>query len=516
MKQQAVMGVDIGTTGCRAVIYRQDGSMLAGQSTEYPLYTPQAAWAEQNPHEIYDAFVHVVRGSMERSGLKPDELAGICFSSVMHSIIPVNKEGVPVHNMLIWADSRSQAYAEEVKSHYDFQSIYQRTGCPNHPMYLLYKIMWFKRERPELFSQIAKFIGIKEYICYRLLGKYVIDKSVATTTGLYNIHAGAWDREVLDIAGISGDMLSEVAPTTHAERGVIPETAAALGISTDTAIILGAADGIMSNIGSGAVDPGQVTAMIGTSGAVRGITDTPKVDSKMRTWCYHVTENHWVVGGSINNGGIALRWIRDKFAGVEQQVAEKAGLDIYDLLSKYAEEKHLGADGLVMLPLFSGERAPYYNANARGVLFGLNMNHGKRHLIRATMEGVLFSLANVFQALEEGVGKSHEIRASGSFTRSPFWVQMMADVFGRDITVPGEPEGAAFGAAFLGMAALGMVDDISRVHDLITVRNIVVPNQNNHERYRRLLEIYQRIYSNLQHEFEEIAQIQREWYDPCL
>ncbi|MBU2699958.1 gluconokinase [Sporomusaceae bacterium BoRhaA] len=509
MRQQAVMGIDIGTTGCRAVIYRPDGTTLANQSLEYPLYTPQAAWAEQDPEEIYAAFIQVVSRAMVQSKLKADELAGICFSAVMHSVIPIDQNGHPLHNMLIWADSRSQLYTEKLKNDFDVKNIYCKTGCPLHPMYPLSKILWFKYERPDIFARTAKFIGIKEFICYRLFGKFIVDKSVATATALYNIHTMEWDSELLTILGISSEMLSEVVPTTFIVQGIVSEIADRLGILTDTPLVMGATDGILSNIGAGAINPGQVTAMIGTSGAVRIVTDKPKVDEKMRTWCYNMTEDYWVLGGAINNGGIAFRWARDKFAATEQYVADKLDLDTYEILSKYAEQKPAGSDGLIMLPFFSGERAPYYNANARGVLFGLNLNHGKRHLVRATMEGIVYSMFSVFRALEEVTGKAGEIRVSGSFTRSRLWVQIMADVFGRVITVPGEPEGAAFGAAILGMYALGMIQDIKEVKHLIHIKERYYPDEALHARYQRLYLVYERIYWNLQKEFEEIAEIQR-------
>lgn len=511
MKPQAIMGIDIGTTGCRAVIYRQDGTILSNHSVDYPLYTPQATWAEQDVEDIYQAFEQVVRQASNEAKLASGELAGICFSSVMHSIIPVDSAGTPLHRMLIWADSRSQIYLEQLKARHDAAAVYQKTGCPPHPMYPLYKIMWFKHERPDIFARTAKFIGIKEYICHKLFGRYLVDKSIATATGMYNLHTLRWDEDLLAILGISADMLAEVAPTTHIVRGISRDMAARLALPADIAVILGASDGILSTIGAGAVNPGQVTAMIGTSGAVRVVTDKPLVDEKGRTWCYNMTEDYWVLGGAINNGGIAYRWARDKFAATEQRVAEKLGLDTYDILSRYAEQKPVGSDGLIMLPLFSGERAPYWNANARGVLFGLNLNHGKRHLVRATLEGIVYAMYSVFEALEEVTGNASEIRVSGSFTRSKLWVQIMADVFGRVITVPGEPEGSAFGSAVLGMYALGLIHDIKEVGNFINIKERYYPNEENHKRYQKLYTIYDRIYWNLLKEFDEIAEIQRTW-----
>lgn len=514
MSVTAVIGVDIGTTGCRTVLYTAEGTALTSYSAEYPMHTPRAAWAEQDPEEIYQAFVQLVRNVTEQAKENHWTIAGMCFSSVFHSFIPVDALGNALSRMIIWADSRSQSYSEKVKADYNTHEFYVRTGCPVHPMYFLPKILWFRHEQSQIFAQTAKFISIKEYILYRLVGKSIIDRSIASGTGLYNLQTLEWDEELLQVMGISADKLSVVLPTTHIERQLLPVAAAATGLSSDTPVILGAGDGVLANIGSGAVNPGQVTVSIGTSGAVRMITDSPRVDPKGRTWCYNLTDQYWVIGGAINNGGIAFRWARDKFASTEQQVADKLGLDAYELLSRYAEKKPAGSDGLIMLPFFSGERAPYWNADARGVLFGLNLSHGKRHLIRATLEGIVYRMYSIFSALKEVAGEVSEVRVSGSFVRSELWVQIMADVFGTVINVPDQAEGSAFGAAILGLVALGMLNDFRDVTSFVTIRKQYYPIEENHQRYQQLYKIYERIYWNLQNEFAEIAEIQRTWGQP--
>lgn len=513
MHKEAILGVDIGTTGCRAVLYRIDGTILANQAMDYNLYTPQADRGEQDPDEIYDSFVAVVRRAVEQSGLSPAAIVGMSFSSVFHSLIPVDEKGTPLHRMLTWADNRAQEYKEKIVAEHGKDGIYSRTGCPPHPLYPMYKIAWFRHELPDIFVQTAKFIGIREYIVFRLTGKWLVDKSIASGTSLYNNITLSWDEEILNILGITAGHLSEVVPTTHVERSMSAEAARSLGLLPTTPLIMGAGDGTMNCIGSGAVNPGQLTLTIGTSGAVRVVVDKPAYDTKGRTWCYNLNEDYWVLGGAINNGGIAFRWARDKFASTEQKVAERLGLDTYDILSRYAEQKPAGSDGLIMLPFFAGERAPYWNANARGVLFGLNLNHGKRHLVRATLEGICYRMYSILKALEEVSGQVNEIRVSGSFTRSRLWVQILADVFGRVITVPGAPEGAAYGAAVLGLSALGIIPDIKQVGNFINIKERYYPDEKNHQRYQQLFNIYERIYWNLQKEFEEIAEIQRTWKD---
>ena len=508
-----IIGIDIGTTGCRAVIYQQDGIKLASKSIEYPLHSPHATWAEQDSEEIYQGVLTVVGQAVSEANLKPDEISGMCFSCAFHSLVPVDTEGNALSPLLTWADSRSHPYTEKIKADYDTKTIYAKTGCPMHPMYPFFKILWFKHERPDIFAKTAKFVSIKSYILFRFFNRFIEDKSLASGTGIYNLHELKWDNDLLEILGITEEQLCTVYSTTHIETNINPQVAAKMQISPQTPVVIGAGDGVLSAVGAGAVNPGQVVAMIGTSGAVRVVTDKPQVDPKGRTWCYNLTDEYWVLGGAISNGGIALRWVKDKLASSEQYVAEKLNLDTYDILSRYAAAKPAGSDGLIMLPFFAGERAPYWNANSRGVLFGLNLNHGKRHIIRATLEGIVYRMFSIYIALEEVSGKVNEIRVSGSFTRSTLWVQIMADVFGKVIAVPGEPEGSAFGAAVLGMYALGIISDIKEVTNLISIKDRYYPNEENHKRYQQLYGIYERVYWNLQKEFEEIAEIQRTWID---
>lgn len=507
-----IIGIDIGTTGCRAVIYRQDGISLASHSVEYPLLAPQPMWAEQNPEEIYQGVLTVVKEAVQKANLRSDKIAGLCFSSVFHSMLPVDEQGKALYPLLTWADMRSQVYADRFKSEHDAKVLYRKSGCPVHPMSPFAKILWFRNERPDIYNRKPKYVSIKSYILYRFFNKFIEDRSLASGTGIYNLHTLQWDPEIMALAGIAEEQLGVVVSTTHIETGMDRQVAEKLGIGANTPVVVGAGDGVLSALGAGVVKPGQLISMIGTSGAVRVVTDKPRVDEQGRTMCYNLTDDCWFIIGAINNGGIAQRWVRDNLAPSERLVAEELGLDTYDILSQYAAKRPAGSDGLIMLPFFAGERAPYWNANARGVLFGLNLSHGKRHIVRAALEGVIYRMYSIYKAVEELGGPINEIRVGGSFTRSKLWVQIMADVFGREIAVPGEPAGSsAFGAAVLGMCALGLMSKISDVTELINIAECYQADADNHRRYKRLYNIYERIYWNLQKEFEEIAAIQREW-----
>ena len=509
MKSSLWIGIDIGTTGVRAIAYQPDGKSLAEASQEYPLYTPQPSWAEQDPDEILGAMENVlgkVAALLLEHGRKAD---GLAISSVFHSFLAYDKDGKPTTKLMTWADNRSQEIVLEMKKNYpDFSSIYRRTGCPSHPMYPMTKIGWLRKERPEVFKNSVYFGSIKDYAFKTLTGQWVVDRSIASGSGLYNIFDLTWDRELLNYLSISEDALPKVVSTTYSQP-LSAQFASRTGLQTGIPVVIGAGDGVLVNVGIGAVKPGDMSATIGTSGAVRMLTDKPHTDEKGRTWCYNLTDDVWVVGGAINNGGLALRWMRDNFSETEQRVAEKLGMDAYELMSSYASKVAAGSEGLIMLPFFTGERAPNWNADARGVLFGLTLNHNKKHMIRATMEGVCYRMKSILLSLQDVTGPAREIRVSGSFVRSELWLQILADTFNQAINVPNVNEGAAFGAAVLGFVSAGVLKDISSTADFVTIEKTYNPRVKEATCYQEIYEIYNRIYWNLQQEFTDISTFQK-------
>jgi gluconokinase len=276
-----------------------------------------------------------------------------------------------------------------------------------------------------------------------------------------------------------------------------------LGLSPGTALVLGAGDGPLSTLGAGAVGPCHYTATIGTSGAVRRCRPAPFTDPASRNWCYNLTDDAWVVGGAINNGGLALQWFRDTFASGAS----------YEAIVQEAAAIPAGSGGLVFLPFLTGDRSPHWNSRSRGVFFGLALNHSRADLARATLEGVLYAMYSIFSPLSrvplEGGASSVEIVASGSFTRSPAWVQMMADVFGHPIVVSGVTDTTAFGAAVLGMVATGDLESVHAVGRLMPAQLAAFqPDASRHRTYSELFAIYERVYQSLLGAFDDIARFQ--------
>lgn len=503
-----VIGADIGTTSTKAIVYDLSGHALGVHNVEYPLYTPNPGWAEQDPDEIFGAVLHTIQGAVQKAGIDPAQVAGVGFSSAMHSLLPLDEQGNPMGRAIIWADTRSAGQAVRIKRERDGHELYRRTGTPIHPMAPLSKLLWLREQQPEVHARARCYVGLKEYVILKLTGQFLVDYGIASATGLFNLERLDWDQEALTLVGIRPEQLPRPMETTHVVRGVKPVHAEAMGLPESVALVLGAGDGPLSNLGTAAIAPGVVAATIGTSGALRQVVDHPVTDPSARTFCYALTRNHWVVGGPVSNGGIVLRWFRDNFAEAEQAVARRLRMDPYDLITQYAARIPPGAGGLIFLPFLSGERAPYWNANARGVLFGLALHHTREHIARASLEAVIYAMQSVHLALAEQTGRAAEIRATGGFARSPLWLQIMADVFGREVVVAESHESSCLGAAVLAMVGLGLAPDLQVAEQMVRTRERRAPDLNAHAAYSELFGLYQRIYQNLVSEMDAIAAYQ--------
>ncbi len=511
MKKQYVVGVDIGTTSTKALVYNEKGGILGQHAVEYPFYTPHPAWVEQDPDEILHAVITSIKYSIEKSGINPEEILTVSFSSAMHSLIAMDDNGNALTRSITWADSRAQKYAEELKANGLGKEIFSRTGTPIHPMSPLLKILWFKEEATDIFKQTSKYISIKEYVFYRFFKKYIVDYSIASATGMFNLYELDWDQGALDLLELSISQLSKPMDTIALVEGLDPKYANKMGLSTDTPFTLGASDGVLANLGVNAIKPGVVAATIGTSGAVRAVTNKPVIDPKQRLFCYALTSDKWVVGGAINNGGIMYRWMRDELASAEVETAKRLGIDPYEILGQIAENIPAGSDGLIFFPFLTGERAPEWNANARGMFFGVSIMHKREHIIRAVLEGVIYRMNSVAIALEELLGPIQKVQATGGFARSTLWRQIMSDVMNKEVEVPLSVESSAFGAALLGFYATGKITSLDIVDELIETKHTHQPIADNVIKYQELMEIYIRVYHKVKDEFDSIASYQKKY-----
>jgi len=481
------MGIDIGTSGVRAAVFDITGRQMSLEHVEYPMICTENDMAELDPDVVLGSLVSVVKKSVGIAGIRPEELEGIGLSTQLFSLMAADASGEKLTNIITWADIRSIAQAEETEGKFDCLQLYNLTGCRvQHPMYPLSNILWLKEKHPGIFTKASKFISIKEYILFRLFGEYVIDITDASTTACFNIHSFRWDETILkEVLGVSPDRFGQPVECTHILKGMKPEYAREMGILRETPVIVGSGDGMLANYACGVVDETSMSCTIGTSGALRIAVDTPLLDPYQRTWCYCFTRDTWVAGGAINNGGIVLKWLRDEYRKQYEFEAEAAGIEsIYELFDKYAAEIRPGCDGLVFLPFLTGERSPNWNANARGTMHGLRLMHGKKHFIRGAMEGVMFRMFSVFEAIESMNKNPARIIANGGYVKSDIWLQIQADIFNREIAVAGVPEASVFGAACIAMVGIGALESFSTRLECMQPQKIIKPDEANNSVYK--------------------------------
>ncbi|WP_035668658.1 gluconokinase [Flavobacterium sp. 83] len=465
--EQFYIGIDIGTTATKAVCFDKTGKVIRQFTQSYPMYHPKPDWSIQKPAEILDAVLQCINEITKE--IKPEFIS---FSSAMQSIIAIDKTGKPITDAILWADNRAHSLAEALKESGQGLHFYQKTGIPIHTFSPMTKIAWLKENDITPFSKAFKFISIKEYIWHHLTGEYVTDSSMASGTGLMNIHTLEWDLDILDYLKIEESQLPAIISPMHQSKGLFD------GFH----YILGGGDGVLANLGTGAMEKGRMALSIGTSGAVRLPVDKPFIDSKMRTQCYHLIDNKYLKLGAVNNGAIVLQWLKESILKTDESFEE---------LFELAETIPAGSEGLLFVPYLLGERAPIWDASAQGTLLGIRIIHSKAHLIRATLEGILFGLLSITEILLPNSGERHKITvmASGGFGKSELWLQMVADIFQMKVIVAETIEASAWGAVLIGFKARGIT-----VSNHPKIGKTFLPNKDSKEIYEQSFDKFKKVY----------------------
>lgn len=485
-----LIGIDIGTTNTKAVAYNREGVVLGSSSRSYPVIFPQEGFHELDPRVLLNAALEVMAEVINEN--RGHRLEAICFSAAMHGLIAVAKNGEPLTNMITWADQRSSEYAAKLRQSPIARKLYERTGTPIHPMSPLCKLMWMKDNLPEVFNAAYKFISIKEFIFFHLFDEYIVDRSIASSTGLFDIYALDWNKDALDAAGIDAGRLSRHVDSTDILRGMKPGFASRFGINEPVPVVIGASDGCLAHIGSNAFREKDISLTIGTSGAVRIMTEEPIYDPRQRIFNYLLAGHQTISGGPVNNGGNVLEWFAKGFLKKDFFSPED-----FEAFIDEALEVPAGSDGLVFLPYIYGERAPVWDADARGVFYGVSAAHNIAHFMRAIMEGVSFALLDILGSVEEFTGPARHIYASGGFIRSKKWLQLLADVMGRKISVTLAQDSSAAGAVILGMKALGIIGSYEEAKSFFSIKDTFEPSTGSREVYRENYKVYSRLYENL-------------------
>lgn len=452
-----------------------NGNIIVSDQKFYETLFPLAGYAEQNPDLIFQSVLQVLKNVT--SGQK---LSGICFSAAMHSIMAIDRNGNALTNLIIWSDTRSLNQSEHLIKEKIAQELYATTGTPVHPMSPLCKLLWIRDNQPDIFGSTFKFISIKEYVLLRLTGEYLVDHSIASATGLFNLDSKQWSSSSLNLVGLREEKFSTVVPV-HTSIKIKKEIAAELGLN-DVHIVIGASDGCLAQLGSHAMSKDDLSITIGTSGAVRVASEKRRIDPNGRIFNYILDDDTFICGGATNNGAALLNWYSKK-------MDSSASEDLAEFVNQTMEIQP-GCDGLLMLPYLLGERAPIYNPKARGVFFGVSIDHAKKHFQRAMIEGICFEIRWIAECVEELFGQRKNILVSGGFIRSENWIQILCDVLGKPLTVQGSHDASSIGAAMMGFKALGIPSEFS-IH---LSPKVFLPDQNAHRIYSASYQKFRSLY----------------------
>ncbi len=504
-----LLGIDIGTSGTKTILIDETGHVRARAVAEYPLYAPRPLWSEQEPGDWWDAACATTRKVIAQSGVDPTEIKGVGLSGQMHGSVFVDANGQVLRRALLWNDQRTQAECDWITQTVGREKVVELTCNPVLTGFTAGKIIWLRNHEPEIYKLVAHVLLPKDFVRLRLTGEYATEVSDASGTALFNVRERVWAWEMLDTLDIPRAWMPACYESPEVSGTITAEASALTGLAVGTPVVGGGSDQAAGAVGNGIVEPGIVSSVIGTSGVVFAFSDAPIVDPLLRlhTFC-HAVPGKWHVMGVMLSAGGSLQWYRDAYCQPEKVVADALAQDPYDLICAEAGRAPVGSDGLIFLPYLTGERTPYPDPNARGVLFGLTRRTERHHVARAILEGVAFGLADSFQIMEEMRLPIKQVRASGGGAKSKVWRDMQADITGYPHVTINVDEGPALGAALLAGAGTGVYASVEEAcRATIKVKDSLDVCSVNHAAYKRYHKLYQNLYAHLKADFAEIANL---------
>lgn len=479
-----ILAHDLGTSGNKATLFRTDGKLECSFVSSYKTYQPKAGWAEQDPNDWWQAVISSTRKLME--GKRPEELAGISFSGQMMGCVCLGGDGRTLMNSIIWADTRADKENRHLLREIGLERACRLIGQRLAPNFTLQKLMWLKENRPEIYKAAAVVFQAKDYILYKMTGTIVTEQTDAAYTQAYDISGRTWSEELLSAAGVRRDLFPEIRKSSDVIGGLTAEAAAVLGLCEGTPVVAGAGDGPCATVGAGSIKTGDGYVCLGSSCWVSNNTTIFQPDPECRIqYSPHVVDGLYMAAGTMQTGGLAYNWAKDRL--YEENCS-------YEEINQDVKRAPAGADGVLFLPYLMGERAPWWNAQARGLYAGLSLSTTKQDMIRAVVEGVVMNLALILEEIEKAE-KAKRMTVIGGGARGGSWNQVLADVFGMEIMKPCEVEEASsFGAAVIAGVGLGIYPDYTVADRLVKPDICYLPDRKNHELYGKQLKRFRELY----------------------
>lgn len=504
-----ILGVDIGTSGTKTVLFSEDGTPVASATYEYPLYTPQNGYAEQEPLDWWNASVNGIKDVISQSNVSADDIKGVGLSGQMHGLVMLDAENQPIRKSIIWCDQRTAKEVVEITDKVGADRMIEITANPAITGFTAAKIMWVKNNEPQNYEKCRHILLPKDYIRFMLTGEFATEVSDASGMQLLDIPNRCWSDEVLNKLGIDKALLAKVYESPEITGTITAKAAELTGLKAGTPVVGGAGDNAAAAVGTGVVEDGKAFTTIGSSGVVFAHTSDISIDKKGRvhTFCCAVP-GCWHVMGVTQSAGLSLKWFRDNFAWSEMETALSMGVDPYYLMDKEAGSVPIGANRLLYMPYLNGERTPHLDPNARGVFFGLSTMHKKKEMLRAVMEGVSYSLRDCVEVMREMNINVSDMMACGGGGTSPLWRQMLADLYGCQVKTTQNKEGPALGVALLAAVGAGIYKSVPEAcRAVIKPEKIQEPIAENSAEYEKVYAIYRKLYPAMKQSFAELAQM---------
>ncbi len=501
---------DLGTSGNKAVLYRADGTLAASALYEYPTLYPFSGAVEQEPEKWWEAVCGSTKKLLAEASVSPNEIAAVSFSAQMMGCLLVDREGEPLRNMLIWADTRAGSQEAWMRRQVQDERGYQITGHRISSSYSAAKLLWVKEHEPELYKKCWKMIHAKDYIIYKLTGNLVSDYSDASGTNLFDLVKKEWSQELLDAFEISKDILPELHPSTDIAGKVTAEAAGLTGLAEGTPVVIGGGDGSCACVGAGVVKEGSAYNVLGSSSWISTACREPVFDEKMRTFNWvHLDPELYTPCGTMQAAGYSYNWYRNTLCGEEREKAQELGISAYELINEKAAESRPGAGGLLYLPYLLGERSPRWNPDARGSLIGLSITTSKGDISRAILEGVGYNLKVILDILQRQQ-KIEELILIGGGAKGRLWPRILADIWQKRILVPEYLEEAtSMGAAVCAGVGIGMYGDFSVMERLNRTASVIEPDPKNAAVYEQMYDMFNESYEALVNVYGRLAEYRR-------
>ena len=495
-----LLGIDVSTTGVKALLLAEKGTVVSSANTEQPLSTPYPLWSEQDPADWWKGAIQSIRQVLAETGVAGDAIQGVGLTGQMHGLTLLDEAGEVLRPAILWNDQRTAAQCDEIRARLGRSHLIEITGNDALTGFTAPKILWVQENEPEVYKKTRHILLPKDYVRYKLTGAFAVDRADGAGMILIDIKTRDWSPEMLKALGIPGEWLPKTYEGPEVTGTVTAEAAALTGLKAGTPVIAGGGDQAAQAVGVGAVKPGIVALTLGTSGVVFATTDQPFIepDGRLHAFC-HSVPGRWHLMGVMLSAAGSLRWYRDTVA---------PGMD-YDSLLAPAKDIPPCSEGLLFLPYLTGERTPHPDPLARGGFAGLTIRHGLPHMTRSVLEGVAFGLRDSFELMKSaGLASIYQVRVSGGGARSPLWRQILADVFNAELITVNTTEGAAYGAALLAGVGTGVWNDVdSACQATVKQTGSTTPNGEDVKRYEAGYALYRELYpalKNISHQLSKV------------